>query len=201
LEDEAREIEEEENERLSTLSGPDDDGLVVAEKAFEAGLDHYVRLRNMRQGIINMFCTGLYHLFEQLLFNFYRLEILGISTEVEGNLSINRVKQVFLEMKGLNIGSIGDWPLIDELRLIANTVKHADGDSSRSLKERKPDLFVNPALAGFPTLRREPGPVIKPMFGEDLYVKLEDFSLYVEAVKRFWLELADLIESIYKNND
>ena len=83
LEDEAKRVEEEENERLCMLSGPDDDGAVIAEKAFEAGLDHYVRLRNMRQGIINMFCAGLYHLFEQHLFNFYRLEILGIGTEVE----------------------------------------------------------------------------------------------------------------------
>jgi len=198
LEDEAKEIEEAENERLSALSCPDDDGAVIAEKAFEAGLDHFVRMRNMRQGILNMFCSGLYHLFEQLLINFYRLEIFGIGREVEHNLSIKGVKQDFLEKTGLDLGLIGDWQLIDELRLIANTVKHADGDSSLALKEKKPNAFVNPALAGFPTLRRKPGPVFKPMFGEDLYVKIEDFSLYVETVKRFWLELANLIESNYK---
>jgi hypothetical protein len=199
LEEEASSIEEDEYERLSMLSGPDDDGSVIAEKAFEAGLDHYVRLRNMRQGIINMFCVGLYHLFEQHLFNFYRLEVLGISAEVDGNLSEEKVCKIFLDRAGIDIEKMKAWMIIDELRLIANTVKHADGYSSKKLKEAKPNLFVNPALAGLPTLRSKPGSVFKPMFGEDLYVTLEDFSSYVEAVKSFWLELADLIESIYKN--
>jgi hypothetical protein len=199
LEDEASEIQEKENERLCMLSGPDDDGETIAKQAHEAGEDHYTRFSYMRQGIINMFCAGLYHLFEQHLFNIYRLEILGIGTKVEDDLSVNNVKQKLLERTGINIETVGNWLIFNELRLIANTVKHADGYSSKRLKEIKANLFYNPALAGSPTLKSKPGPVLKPMFGEDLYVTLEDFSHYVETIKSFWLELANLIESNYKN--
>ncbi|MEW6659416.1 MAG: hypothetical protein AB1424_12225 [Thermodesulfobacteriota bacterium] len=199
LEDEASEIEEKENERLCMLSGPDDDGETIAKQAREAGQDHYTRFSSMRQGIVNMFCAGLYHLFEQHIFNIYRLEILGIGKEVKENLTLEIIHKEFLDRVGINIKKMKAWMLIDELRLISNTVKHADGKSSKKLKETKPKLFYNPELAGLRSLRSKPGPVLKPMFGENVYVTFDDFSNYVDALKSFWFELADLIESNYKN--
>jgi hypothetical protein len=40
-----------------------------------------------------------------------------------------------------------DWARIDELRLVANSVKHAEGPSAQQLRELRADLFQNPAFA------------------------------------------------------
>jgi hypothetical protein len=47
---------------------------------------------------------------------------------------------------GLDLSSLPSWPVIDELRLVANVVKHGEGDSAEKLRETRPELFVYPSL-------------------------------------------------------
>jgi UDP-N-acetylglucosamine transferase subunit ALG13 len=93
---------------------------------------------------------------------------------------------------GIDIVAFSSASKINELRLVANTVKHADGGSCADLKKIRPDLFVFPDLKkyrdeiGYETMIE----VFTPLAGEDVYIGIEDFKKYVEAVKEFWDELA-----------
>ena len=84
-----------------------------------------------------------------------------------------------------------------ELKLIANTIKHAEGPSAGKLYKIRPDLFSNPILQDESRMMTKRWVVSKPLFGEDLYITLDDFTLFVEAVKGFWSEFAEIIEAHY----
>ena len=182
-EEEAKQIEEAEYQRLNDLPGngevaPDE----IAETAFEKGLFWYTSMVQMRQALINMFAVGLYHLFEQQLkFSFSRdLEELGKKKSLEK----------VLEDNGFETKNFQSWPKINELRLIANTAKHAEGKSSKDLKTICPELFEKP-LPEDDDCPLDPGPVYRPLFGEQFYVTKETFEKYVEALKCFWIELSN----------
>lgn len=201
IEDEAREISEKEFERLGLLPGPYSDDGERAEEAQEAGISYYQTMDDTRQGILNMFAAACYHLFEQQLFLFHRRGLLNPDEERElnaklskGVLKIETVKDRLLA-NWIDIGKFVSWgTLYDEFRLVANVVKHADGRSSKELKSRNPDLFFRPG----------PGPrigtvdkkrVYQPLFGEGLYVTIEVFRSYTNAVRDFWQELSSAIEN------
>lgn len=141
----------------------------LAEHAQNQGILYYEGLSNLRQGISNLLAVGLYHQFEQ-----HR----------------DRLEQV---MKSQNCV----WPdttafqcaaKIDELRLLANTVKHADGPSAAKLRVIRPDYFVYPIIreiGGNPP----PIPLRNPLGGTDLFVGREDFPGYRDAIRSFWEEL------------
>ncbi|MFZ0931512.1 MAG: hypothetical protein WAN11_23110, partial [Syntrophobacteraceae bacterium] len=90
------------------------------------------------------------------------------------------------------------WPSLEELRLVANTIKHAEGGSAEALRGRRPDLFIHPAAREGEDSTATPfqSRVRKPLFGEDLYLTTDDFSRYVEGVITFWSELADAMEKL-----
>jgi hypothetical protein len=48
---------------------------------------------------------------------------------------------------GIDLASLAAWAKIDELRSVANSVKHAEGGSARQLRQVRPDLFQSPAFA------------------------------------------------------
>ena len=182
LEDEAKRIEEDEYQRLNDLPGNDEVAPdEIAETAREKGVFWHTSMLQMRQALINMFATGLYHLFEQQLkFSFSRdLEELGKKKSLEK----------LLEDNGFKAENFQSWPEINELRLIANTAKHAEGSSAKELKRIRPELFENPLSEedGWPL---NPGPVYRPLLGEQFYVTTEAFGKYVEVVKSFWIELS-----------
>ena len=196
--DEAEKIEQEEFTRLEAIANPDRlDMGDIAEMAQDIAISHYLLMKGIFQGIINLFTTGLYHMFEQQLLMFHRRELLTKNEEDKTSL-INMYKVAeLLRASGIEITSFSSWSKIDELRLVANTVKHADGDSADKLKCCRPDLFINhdPVskvfLPGqFMILRQ----VFQPLTGKDLFVTVSDLSSYVAAIKQFWFELADALE-------
>lgn len=91
---------------------------------------------------------------------------------------------------GIDVRAFSSWAGVDELRLVANAVKHADGLSAKKLYEQRPDLFTHPELPknALFSARAQPR-VFMPLLGEDLYVSLEDLRKYRDAVVQFWEEL------------
>ena len=204
LDDEAEKMGQEEFTRLGAIANADAfDMGDIAEMAQDRAISHYLLMKGMLQGIINLFAVGLYHMFEQQLFMFYRKEIL--TKEQEDNFDrfykIEKVEKGLRE-SGIDITYISSWLKIKELGLVAHTVKHADGPSTQSLKSHRPDLFINPnpVSKGFLTDQFIiSSQVFQPLTGKDLFVTISDLSSYVAGIKQFWFELADALEKIVEH--
>jgi hypothetical protein len=83
---------------------------------------------------------------------------------------------------------------VDELRLVANTVKHGEGASAARLRQLRPELFVHPALRDDPEWGGIPGHSAEmPMGGEDICVTRDDLERYRDALLSFWREFGDAI--------
>jgi hypothetical protein len=178
---------------MSMPATGDEDPADFAEAAHEAGLNHYMIVTGIRQGIINMFATGLYHAFEQQLLFFHREELLPYEQQHDKTqIKISRAKEL-LSDRGIELSSFESWLAIDELRLVANTVKHAEGDSADQLRKRRPDLFEDPQLTGLgsTSLSQSACQVYLPMVGEDLFVQVDDLTKYRDALVQFWHELGN----------
>jgi hypothetical protein len=192
LEDEANKVQEDTFAELMAMPGdPDSDLSVLAEAAHDASLDHYFGMCDVRQALLNSFAAILYHAWEQQLLEFHRREVLHPADQHDPKLMSLKVLLARLHEKGLSVANLPSWGAIEELRLVANTTKHADGDSAAKLKTLRPDLFEHPSArdSGLPKLRFIP-PVYAPLSGNDLYVGLNDLRRYGDAVTSFWDELA-----------
>lgn len=199
LDREAEKITQQEFKRLGYLADPTqfDEG-DIAEMASDKGISYYLNMTGLLQGILNLFAVGAYHRFEQQLHMFYRREVLPKEQEDDfSEFGIGKIIERIKKSK-IEITSFSNWPKVDELRLVANTVKHADGLSAKELKERRPDLFEPPDLgvkkimSGPPASLRQ---VFQPLSGEDLFVSHEEIQSYSTAIKQFWVELANALEN------
>lgn len=205
IEKEADEISEKEWDRLrsSPYSG-DVDPADLAEKAEMAGVDHYAALSAIKQTLLNIAAAALYHLFEQQIIFFLRRELLPISKEDNPNLmTVPYFREQLLE-KGIDIDSFDSWDKIKELKLVCNSIKHAEGTSANELRKKRPDMFTHPILRSKPykdlDLRRSAiHPVYMPMAGEDIFVDQNDLLEYNKALVDFWNELI-IVCSDYEEN-
>lgn len=200
IEQEAKELKEKEYKRLLQTpvgenGGPGMD--VLAERAEEEGINFYITMTNLQQGIVNLFAVALYELFIQHLMILYRKEILEIHEENDEKLfKMREVKRRFREC-GIEIEKLRSWEKIEELRLVCNTVKHAEGKSADNLRDIRQDLFNPPSSTLFksPGLSVPPkGALFKPLFGEGFFVRSDDIVSYADALKEFWEELAVALE-------
>ena len=196
IDKEADEVEKEAFENPSGYIDPEYyDPSDAAENAFEKGLEYYEWMTDMLQGAINLFVVGLYHIFEQQLLFFHRKELLGQNEKDDHKLF--EIKEVDKRLRNhdIKIKEFDSWSKVDELRLVANTVKHADGISATLLKDKRPDLFSrpsNPLLIKFET---PPGPVYTPLMGDNIYITKVEFTNYVHVVKEFWNEMRIALEN------
>lgn len=200
ISEEAHEVEQEAFERLGTTVDPEwYDPADFADAAHDAGISFYIMADGMKQGVTNLFTAGLYHLFEQWFLKFHRRELLSYFED--GNLSLiswAEAKRRLQKDYNINIEGFTSWQKVTELRLVTNTVKHADGTSCDELKRIRPNLFLTPTSdkTAFDIELVKAREVFQPLAGEELYVSLEEFSKYVEAVKKFVDELAAEIDNI-----
>ncbi len=217
IEAEADKVSGEQYERLGQMCAVEDgfpDMADAAEEAFEAGLSHYESMVGVEQAVTNLAIVGLYHLFEQQVMMFHREQVLSISeeqelarlvaTQVQTGKGLSKEQRtvtklvswpVFLRRlrnAGVDVESLSSWPQVTELRLLANAIKHGEGKSSLDLRNRRPDLFVHPALRGDPTAY-EAGTlqIDLPMGGEDIYASKEDLLGFQCSIVLFWHELGD----------
>src|SRR5260370_8941912 len=154
----------------------------VADWANDHSLAWWETMVSLRQSMVNLLAAGLYHLIEQ------QLGALSLDCAYErvSDPKLDVVKTWYMTNLGIDLPSLEPWAKIDELRLIANSVKHAEGGSAKQLRELRPDLFQNPAFAH---IRAEMGaswfdrqePLSMPLAGEDLFVTEDDFRNYSTA--------------------
>jgi hypothetical protein len=172
-----------------------DEGLEQAQFYFE-------KMVGVRQSLVNLFAVGLSHLFEQQLYHFVSgvplRNVAGTKNNTNGGPSqcsanFNEDKEACISA-GLPITNSEVWPCIEEMRLVCNVIKHAEGFSSRNLLKIRRDLFFYPELPEDSIARTFGTPrVYQPMTGDDIYVEPEDIDVWARAIDRFWEELSQLL--------
>jgi hypothetical protein len=192
---EAEQMQDEALDRFNKIpTGEDCDPSWPAAMAHEEALEHYLGMCAVRQTLLNAFTPILYHTWEQQLLAFHRRAVLHPSEEHEPKLLSLKVLDERLACNGLNLQSLTSWPIIEELKHVANTVKHADGPSAEIVKTRYPILFDNPALGDFDTPKFTYRPrVYSPLSGDDVYVREDDLRRYTGALITFWSEFANAL--------
>jgi len=198
IEAEAGSAEWEAWERLSAVAGPDSDPAALAEQARDAGIDRYLMMKSIRQATINLFTVAVHHLVEQQQLFLLRREFLPLGETDQHALLKPREFITRSNVAGVNIESLDGWPELEELRFVANAVKHAEGPAVALLRSRRPDLFENPVLrqeADFTFLTAQ-WEVYRPLFGEDLFVTEPDLDRYFRAAEQFWQAYAGRLEQL-----
>jgi hypothetical protein len=196
LEAKAEAVGEAEFDRLgSEPAGDDWDGDMgsLAEAADEKAQLYYDTMAGLSQAVLNLLAVGLFHLLEQELADLCRDGAFTVPPPVDSRL--DGVADWYRQHFDLDLRTLPSWPLIDELRLVANATKHAEGAAVRQLRERRPELFHNPVLREVHVLEEPvPWPVHRPLSGEDLYVTPEIFQQYTAAAVNFVSEIASHFE-------
>ena len=163
-----------------------------AEDAHEHAFGWYEMMRSMRQTMLNLLAAGLFHLTEQQLARLS--EDAGFEGRRPKDSALDLAKW-YLGTLRLDLHSLPEWHLINELRLVANTAKHAEGGSSNELRSLRRDLFSDPEFSGmFPDTGFQDflarGPVTAPLAGEGLFVTEDTLKSYAEGVMRFFEQIA-----------
>ncbi len=176
-------------------TGPDP--FTASEEAEMAGVDHYLSICNVRQAIINAFLVSTHHLLEQQMLVLIRFEILHPLEEQEmpaGNIH-TLFKQIFLDRYRIDLTHLTGWSECQVLRLIANTIKHTDGNSADRLRALRPDLFSSGQ--DFIDVTTRPSPVIRgmPAFGDNIQISPEELDKWFQHIIHFWRALACHIRS------
>ena len=198
IDQEASDIENKKWKEFSSGVSFDADPANLAEKAMEEGLEHYLLMTDLRQGMINLFATTLYHLFEQQISIILNREVPYCcpNWEKPKQLSLDEIKCQFKKFFGIDVAKFKSWQKLHELCLVANSVKHAQGNSSDKLYKIRLDLFINPMIENSshdpPTLNEiynfPTG--FQPLTGNGLYVSIDDIKIYRDILVSFWEELS-----------
>lgn len=183
LEAEADEIQRGTLERLEATANEYSDGADIAEAAFDAGLEHYALITGARQTVINALAVALSHLFEQ------QRHLLTLRTLVDSEPNSRQREKNFSEFlatHGIDRTMFIHQAKLEELDLVANVAKHAEGQSAERLRTLRPELLVPPSIRGDSTLASPVGPINRTLMGEDLYVQPDHLRDYFDAVESFW---------------
>lgn len=170
----------------------DGDMSVVAEAAQSRGQVFYDTSVAIRQTSLNLFAAGLFHLLEQLLADLCRDGAFETPPRLDTKLSV--VSTWCRNNCNLDLSKLPAWPKIEQLRLLANSVKHGEGSSAEELRVIRPDLFQNPDLhelaRDFPKIYTAEA-VKLPLAGQDIFVTTEVFSEFSSAANSLFAEIAE----------
>lgn len=195
IETEAETAAEQEWQRL--MNQPADeyaDMGTLAEQAEQIGISIFSTLEAMRQSMVNLAATALYHIFEQQILFFHRRQVLHQSEQ--NNLKLINMKEFKQRLSdaGVDYETFPSWKKVTELRSVANAIKHAEGQSASELRTLRPDLFEHPAVRKTPILERLGTPdVFMPLAGRDIYLTTDDLDAYQLCLCKFWEEFADAL--------
>ena len=136
---EAKKVEDETyRQLLSRSSSEDPDIASLGERAAEEASDFIHAMRKMKQAQINLQTVGLYHLFEQQLFEIHRrLEFWAGRLKPTAEFPLDQVKNAF-KVDGVEIEKLPAWNKVYELSLVANCAKHGEGHSCQKLRQSRP---------------------------------------------------------------
>ena len=219
IDQEADTISDEKWERLNAIDDPDGDPAMDAEAAEEAGICHYLAMSDAKQGILNLFAVALHHLVEQQQLTVIREEFVEADETHEGKKSkspkfaskndalrsfLSKNPKIFAEFKvrmsaeGIEIEKFPSCAKLDELRFLANTIKHAAGYSAEELRTKRPDIFVPPGITklGLSSIETPSYLPFEPLSGQDIYVTRNDLEQYFDAADLFWRDFENALASI-----
>jgi len=170
----------------------DGDMSVAAEVAQEKGQAFYDIMVSIRQGSLNLFGAGLFHLLEQQLADLCRDGSFNVSPPKDTKLDV--VQKWYLDNFNLNLSKLASWSKIDQLRLLANSVKHGEGGAVKKLRNLRPDIFQYPGASELLPENLNPyfvSNVRLPMAGEDIYVTTKIFDEFSQAALSFVEEISE----------
>ncbi len=182
---------------MATYGGEDIHFDDVAEWVRDHELEVYEGIIAIRQTMLNLFAAGLFHLTEQKLKSIFPDHD---ETPVEGE-RLGKIARWYRDRCGLDFTGLVSYARIEELRLVANVVKHAEGSSAEDLRRQKPDIFRDPRFAVLDAEWRTHGkeiplrPLVEPLAGEGLFVTDDDLREYFDAVEQFFRELLAFFEA------
>lgn len=169
----------------------DGDMSVAAEAAQDKSQAFYITMVAIRQTSLNLFAAGLFHLLEQQLADLCRDGAFDVPPPSDTKLSL--VAAWYRSNFNLDLSKLSAWPKIEQLRLLANSVKHGEGDSAAKLRATRPDIFQDPSLrelfSNFPAMYTAQA-VRLPMAGEDIFVTTQVFAEFSQAANSFVAEIA-----------
>jgi hypothetical protein len=188
LEQRADKVANAEFDRLRSRAASEDfDGDLSREAGWaqESGQAYFETMSGLRQAMINLLAAGLFHLLEQHLAHLCHDSIFRGYNLKEAKLS--EIERWYKQHLDLDLTQFRQWSKINELRLIANAVKHAEGSAAKQLRKLRPDLFRHPLLvdSGLPANSQPREPLSLPLAGNDLFVTEEIFAQYASTVKEF----------------
>ena len=155
------------------------DGSDEAEAAHDIGLSFYEDISKMYQATLNLFSAGLFHVVEQQLADLTRD---GAIQKEASETPLKEVIEWYKKGFQLDLTQFSSWSVIDELRLVANSTKHAEGPASEQLRAKRPELFVYPALRKDGSNTFVVSPLSLPLGGDGLYVTGDEFRRYHKTV-------------------
>jgi hypothetical protein len=165
----------------------------AADAAQQHSYDWWEMMTSLRQTMLNLMAAGLFHIVEQQLAT---LSGDALFDEPVKDTKISDVRAWYQRELQIDFTAMPSWKVMDELRLVANTVKHGEGASAKMLRAEHPELF-NPA---YTELYRDAGvhsegrvrraTLSAPLSGDDFFVTEEILQGYAEAAEAFFGEIA-----------
>jgi hypothetical protein len=178
-------------------AGEDCDGDMsgAADVAREKGQAFYDTMVAIRQSSLNLYAAGLFHLLEQQLAVLCRDGAFDVPPPSDTKLS--KVADWFSSNFNLDLSKLSTWTKIEQLRLLANSVKHGEGDSVAKLRKTRPDIFQDPQIRElFPDIPFlcAAQVVNLPMAGGDIFVTTQVFAEFSQAANAFVAEIAEYFD-------
>ncbi len=168
--------------------GEDYEGAVEA--AYDYGIGHAIMFMEMRSVFVATGVAGLFHLFEKLLYRQLNHELRrvgAVHSKTGAPYSVTRWDQAREMIQELRHSPNGPLllnafssPDLDELRLVANAVKHGEG---RSLDELK---AANAAVVDPSRIDRDFTVGERSALGVRIAIHREDIERYRDAVISYW---------------
>lgn len=170
----------------------------AAEDADARSQSWFQMMYSLRQTMRNLLAAGLFHLTEQQLASLGRDVSFGFKPPETKLDNVAAWYKLHLE---LDLRTLPSWAMMDELRLVANAVKHGEGSATRRLLEVRPELFKSPDYAaherelGLDSSETPMFPITAPLAGEDLFVSEELLKKYGSGAEAFFEEIAKYFEA------
>ena len=179
-------IEDESNayaEKLFEGCTHTDDPGSAADWAMDHAACHHMSLVGAKCAVLSLAAAGLYHMFEQQMTAV--LKAVGEEVPRPGRLCTDGPR--CLARHGYAVKQAPDLSTIaEEMRLVANAVKHGDGCSARDLFTVRPALFRERWSGGEDIATPLSESMRLPLAGEGLVIDLSDFERYAETLLSFW---------------
>jgi hypothetical protein len=155
-----------------------------ADDAIGVGIEVSENLSFVREQLIQLSVAGLYHLWERTLKQFIIKELKHYQFDASTFEQVERDNfkglVEMLQQFDYDLTQKPYYQKMNELRLVANVVKHGTGKAFKDLVKAAPHLFEKPKFD-----------LDSPLRLDDLKLTPKHFMDYSYAIKEFWMTLPE----------